>query len=348
MAKQTPQSKSPAIEISDPDSLTAYLSRYLEWMAIQNYAQATRKGREHYLGLFLDWCQLRDLHRPNEITRPILESYQRYIYRHRKKDGEPLSVNSQHNHMIPIRALFKWLAKSSYILYNPAAELDLPRQEKRLPRYVLSETDMEKVLAVPDLNDPLGLRDRALLETLYSTGIRRLELINLKLEDWDKAYGTITVRQGKGHKDRIIPIGERAMLWIKRYLEEARPEIVLGKDEGTLFLNYNGEPFRPEHLSKRVGKFIQKADVGKRGACHIFRHTLATLMLENGADTRYIQEMLGHSSLKTTQLYTQVSIRQLKEIHSKTHPASQLTEKQKQWQQRIEKSMEEEENEEME
>jgi len=323
------QVKASPVEISDPDSQTAFLSRYLEWMGINNYAEATIAGRQHYLGLFLHWCQQRDLHRPQEVTRPILESYQRYLYRYRKRDGEPLTVNSQHNHMLHIRSFYRWLSKSHYILYNPASELDVPRQPKRLPRYVLSEKDMEKVLNLPDLTDTLGLRDRAMLETFYSTGVRRLELIHLTREDWDSERGTITVRQGKGHKDRVIPIGERAMYWINRYLYEARPELVLGSDDGTLFLNYNGHPFRPEDLSRRVGNYVKKANVGKQGACHIFRHTLATLMLENGADTRYIQEMLGHACLKTTQLYTQVSILQLKHIHTTTHPGANFTPKQR-------------------
>jgi integrase/recombinase XerD len=119
------------------------------------------------------------------------------------------------------------------------------------------------------------------------------------------------------------------MYWINRYLYEARPELVLGSDDGTLFLNYNGHPFSPEALSRRVGNYVKKANVGKQGACHIFRHTLATLMLENGADTRYIQEMLGHACLKTTQLYTQVSIIQLKHIHTTTHPGANFTPKQR-------------------
>ncbi len=330
MTKQNnPQAKALAVEISDPDSQTAYLSRFLEWMAINNYAKTTIAGREHYLGLFLHWCQQRDLIRPHEITRPILESYQRYLYRYRKHDGKPLTVNSQHNHMLHIRAFYRWLSKAHYILFNPASELDVPRQSKRLPRYVLSIKDTEKVLSIPDLNDSLGLRDRALLETFYSTGIRRLELIHLKRQNWDSELGTVTVRQGKGHKDRVIPIGERAMYWINRYYYEVRPELVLGMDDGTLFLNYNGQPFRPEDLSRRVGIYIKKANVGKQGACHLFRHTLATLMLENGADVRYIQEMLGHTSLKTTQIYTQVSIRQLKTIHTKTHPGANFTAKQR-------------------
>jgi integrase/recombinase XerD len=193
--------------------------------------------------------------------------------------------------------------------------------EHRLPKTVLTVGEMEQVLAQPDVSDPLGLRDRALMETLYSTGMRRLELANLKLYDLDTERGTVTIRQGKGKKDRVIPIGERAAAWIEKYLRESRPQLVVEPDDHTVFLSNAGEPFSLDHLSALVRTHVDAANIGKRGACHMFRHCMATLMLENGADIRYIQQMLGHADIKTTQIYTQVSIRQLQRIHAATHPA---------------------------
>ena len=230
-----------------------------------------------------------------------------------------------------MRGFFKWLAKSRHILYNPAAELEIPRRQKRLPRYTLTVGEVEQVLAVPDTDNPLNLRDRAILETLYSTGIRRAELIGLKYTDLDYERRVLAVRQGKGNNDRIVPIGERAIVWIQRYLDEVRQEHVLGTDEGTLFLNKNGKPLDLRGLSRRVGQYVKSAEIGKEGACHLFRHTVATLMLENGADIRYIQEILGHASVKTTQIYTQVSIQRLRQVYSETHPAANLTVKQQKW-----------------
>src|SRR5471030_3250499 len=128
-------------------------------------------------------------------------------------------------------------------------------------------------------------------------------------------------RQGKGKKDRMIPIGERALAWITKYRDDVRPHFVLGQDDGTLFLPQQGKGLSPNQLPKLVREKIEKPNIGKRGSCHLFRHTMATLMLENGADIRFIQAMLGHVSLNTTQIYTQVSIRALKEIHTATHPA---------------------------
>jgi integrase/recombinase XerD len=128
------------------------------------------------------------------------------------------------------------------------------------------------------------------------------------------------VRQGKGRKDRMIPIGARALLWIEKYRDSARPELLAGPDDGTVFLSNWGLPFEPGRITDRVRKLVDAANLGKQGACHLFRHTMATLMLENGADIRFIQAMLGHASLDTTQIYAQVGIRVLKTVHTATHP----------------------------
>jgi len=220
-----------------------------------------------------------------------------------------------------VRAWFKWLTKNNHILYNPASELELPRLERRLPKHVLTIREAETVLAVPNPAEALGLRDRAILETLYSTGIRRMEVINLKLYDMDVDRGTLMVRQGKGNKARMVPIGARALAWIDKYLTEVRPRLIVDPNNVTLFLTHLGEGFTRNRLTQMVREYVDAADIGKRGSCHLFRHTMATLMLENGADVRFIQAMLGHAKLETTQIYTQVSIRKLKEIHEATHPA---------------------------
>jgi integrase/recombinase XerD len=151
--------------------------------------------------------------------------------------------------------------------------------------------------------------------------MRRMELASLKLYDLDLERGTVMIRLGKGKKDRMIPIGSRALAWIDKYVVEVRPALVREPDDGTLFLSNLNEAFTPNRLTQLVREYIDAAQLGKRGSCHLFRHTMATLMLENGADIRFIQQMLGHAELSTTQIYTQVSIRKLKEIHTLTHPA---------------------------
>lgn len=305
----------------DPQGMAVMMDKFLEWMRVTNYSERTVENRQLYLSYFIIWAEDRGLTRPTEITKPILERYQRYLYHYRKKNGQPLSFRSQHSRLVPVRAWFKWLTKNNHILYNPASELELPKLERRLPKHVLTIREAETVLAVVNLADPLGVRDRAILEVLYSTGIRRMEVINLKLYDVDVDRGTLMVRQGKGKKDRMVPIGDRALAWIDRYLIDVRPRLIVDPNDTTLFLTHLGEGFTTNRLTQMVREYVDAADIGKRGSCHLFRHTMATLMLENGADVRFIQAMLGHAKLETTQIYTQVSIRKLKEIHEATHPA---------------------------
>jgi integrase/recombinase XerD len=151
-----------------------------------------------------------------------------------------------------------------------------------------------------------------------------MELIRVRLYDLDLARGVLAVREGKGRKDRVVPIGERAIAWLEKYLDEARPEFVVEPDQGTVFLTRTGRPFHPNHLSRLARDYLVAAGIAKRGACHLLRHTMATAMLEHGADVRVIQEILGHARLTTTQLYTRVSIRLLKAVHTATHPAAKL------------------------
>ena len=193
-----------------------------------------------------------------------------------------------------------------------------------MPRNIFSAQEVEQILQLCDVAEPVGLRDRALIEVLYSTGIRRMEVIALKLYDLSLDRGVVLVRQGKGKKDRYVPIGERAIAWVQKYLAEARPQLALEPDDMTLFLTAQGEPFSRDHMTSNVKARIDAAKLGKTGACHLFRHTMATLMHENGADIRFIQEILGHVKLETTQIYTHVSIRTLQQVHASTHPAAML------------------------
>ena len=320
-------SRKPKVAIgdpNDPEGLYVWMKRFLESMRVKNYSARTVENRESYLGFFIAWCEARSIGRPQEVTKPILERYQRHLFHLRKPDGKPLSFRAQYARLVPVRAYFKWLTRQNALLWNPASELELPRLERRLPKFVLTVAEAEQVLEQPDVSDAIGLRDRAIIEVLYSTGIRRMEVLNLSIYDLDTERGTLMVRQGKGKKDRMVPIGERAIAWLERYLSDARPRLMVPPDDGALFLGATGEELSPNRLTQLVRGYVDAADIGKRGACHLFRHTMATLMLENGADIRYIQEMLGHAELSTTQIYTQVSIRKLKQVHTLTHPGARL------------------------
>jgi len=301
--------------------LAALLEKHLEDLRVRNYSEYTVKNRRVHIGFFLDWCDERGLTEPVEVTRTVLESYQRHVFNYRKKNGEPLSFTGQHDRLVPLRVWFKWMARGHHILHNPASELELPRLGVRLPKAVLTASEAEQVINQTKVHDSLGLRDRAILETLYSTGMRRLEMVNLKIWDLDLERATVAIRQAKGKKDRIIPLGDRAAAWVRKYIEDARPQLASEPDDKVVFLSNAGEPLSLDYLTEMVRGYVDAADIGKRGACHLFRHTMATLMLEGGADIRFIQAMLGHADLKTTQIYTHVAIRQLQEIHRATHPA---------------------------
>lgn len=290
---------------------------------MKGFAETTLRVRRVHMEMFLAWCRRNRTTDPTHVTSASLESYQRYLFDYRKKDGQPLAVASQHCRLAPLKVWFKWLAQRNYIPQDPAAELELPRVGYKLPS-VLNKEEAEVVLQQPNLRALFGTRDRAILEMLYSTGMRRMELLHLRLYDVDKKHGLVAIREGKGKRDRIVPVGERALYWLDQYLLATRLRIVKQPDDSIVFLTAAGKPFTPNHLSWLARRYVKAAGISKTGACHIFRHTMATLMLEGGADIRYIQAMLGHVRLDTTKIYTHVSIRMLKQIHTTTHPAARL------------------------
>ena len=289
-------------------------------MRVRGYAGGTLTRRESDIRRFVGWCDERGLNRPQDITKPILERYQRHLYYYRQADGRPLNATSQNRYLTSVRQFFKWLTQQNHLLYNPASELVFIRANQNLP-VVLSVEEVDNLLNQPDLGVPAGLRDRAMLEVLYATGLRRSELCHLAVHDVSLAQRTLYVRQGKGGKDRIVPLGERACYWLHRYLLDVRPQLLLDVKEQCLFLNDYGEAFRDSKLGDRVKRYMIAAGIRAPGSCHLLRHAMATHMLENGAELRFIQAILGHADYRSTQIYTHVSIRKLHEIHAATHPA---------------------------
>lgn len=302
----------------------AYLLRYNEAMTLRHYSPRTLHRRESDIRRFVGWCDERGLDRPQDVTKPVLERYQKYLYYYRQANGEPLSPASQNHYLVSVKQFFKWLTRENHLLYNPASELYIPRQTPSLP-VVLSIEEVEALLGQPDLRTPQGLRDRAILELFYSTGLRRSELLNLHLHDLALPRQTLYVRQGKGGKDRLLPLGGRAAHWLKRYLVEVRPHLLIDVQEPTLFLNDYGEAFRDTKLGDKVKRYMKSAGIDAPGSCHLLRHAMATHMLENGAELRFIQAMLGHADIQATQIYTHVSVRKLQEIHAATHPCGRPT-----------------------
>lgn len=308
----------------DPDGFVVVVTEWLEWLVVHDYAPETVMDRSWNMSNFVAWAVLRGIRRPSEVTLPILEAYQRYVSLRRKPDGMPLSYSTQVKALVPLRLFFAWCTRAHRILYNPASELVLPRKTHPLPKAVMSADEVETVLSVPDTSTVIGLRDRVMLEVLYATAMRRGELVDLDLNDVDLNRRFLTLRETKNRWDRVVPTGERAAAWLVWYLNESRPNLVFGEDPGAVFIAANGERLGPKWLSSQVSRYIEAAGVGKRGSCHLFRHSTATLMLEGGADVRYVQELLGHRALDSTQIYTRVTPDRLAAVHAATHPAAHL------------------------
>lgn len=306
----------------DAKGLYCAMRRFIEHRGVLGGTDSSLYNLERYLRDFIEWGEARNVTHPQHVTQAILERYQRAQYYYRKKDGAPLSIASQRGKLIPVRVFFKWLTRTGQIPANPAAELDLPRKIRRLPRHVLTVEEVERVMVGADISHPIGLRDRAMMEVLYGTGMRRMEISNLEINDIDIDKCVVLIREGKGRKDRLIPLGERALYWVQEYLDKSRSQLAWNQQEYTLFLSRDGNQLNTAWLSTTVAQYVRKANIGKHGGCHMFRHTMATLMLEGGADIRFIQAMLGHAEMSTTQIYTQVAIRQLQQVHANTHPGA--------------------------
>ena len=307
----------PAVAVSG--SLAWLLQAWLDALASLNYSPRTVHGRLAMGLQFCDWCDERAIVQAAQVTRPLIERYRLHLSQIRGKNNLPLSVNYQIQRLSAVQYLFSWAVRQNLIGANPAADVDRPRPVRALPDH-LSRDEVAAVLAQPDTETALGLRDRAILELLYSTGIRRSEAVKLTLHDRDAQRRVLRIVQGKGMKDRYVPIGKRALLWLSRYEERSRAQLAT---PGTLalFVTADGGPFQPDPFGNLVRKLLQAAGVHKSGACHLFRHTMATDLLEGGCDVRLVQEMLGHAKLDTTAIYTHVGIEHLKAAHAAHHPA---------------------------
>ncbi|MGE5599099.1 MAG: site-specific tyrosine recombinase XerD [Bacteroidota bacterium] len=217
-----------------------------------------------------------------------------------------------------IKAFYHFLARERIIERDPTINLDAPRQEKRLPR-ILSVDEVTHLLEQPDLKTPGGIRDRAMLELLYATGLRVSELVSLTIEDINLEEGYVRCL-GKGAKERIVPLGATAAKYLAFYLNHARKFLAASPGENILFLNHHGNRLTRQGFWKIIKKHADQIQIGREITPHTLRHSFATHLLENGADLRSVQEMLGHADISTTQIYTQLTKGKLREVYDRTHP----------------------------
>jgi len=321
------ESNASSTQSQNTPSPEALLSRYLSELLMNNWAAETIRGKSYYIRMFLHWASERGAGCVTEFTPELLQAFRRYLFhRPNQRTGRPLTFKTQACYLASVRDWCGWLVEQKWIQNDPSLKMVLPKEEKQLPANFLSLDEVESLLNSVDLSTPVGLRDRAILETFYSTGIRRKELVKLAIDDLNIGSRLLIIRQAKGRKDRMVPIGVRAVDWIQKYLADARPGFALkATDEqpnfDALFLTTIGRRFHPNVLSQIVRAYLDGAGITKRGSCHMLRHTTGTLMLEGGADLRSIQTLLGHEKLNTTQIYTHVTLLHLRKVHDKTHPA---------------------------
>ncbi|MGI5822325.1 MAG: site-specific tyrosine recombinase XerD [Dethiobacteria bacterium] len=235
---------------------------------------------------------------------------------HEKNKG--LAPSTLSRHLAAIRSFYNYLLQERIVQKNPAAETESPRNEKKLPK-VLSLKDVELLLEQPETKETFGLRDKAMLELLYASGVRVSELVFLDLDNINLKTGFLKC-VGKGNKERMIPLGSMAMRSVHEYLRAGRPKLLKDGGEKALFLNQHGKRLTRQGFWKILKKYALKANFDKNITPHTLRHSFATHLLENGADLRSVQEMLGHADISTTQIYTQITQKKIKEIYAKTHP----------------------------
>lgn len=235
---------------------------------------------------------------------------------HLQKQGKATSTIARR--LAALKAFYQYLYKESKIKHDPTANLESPKQKKKLPK-ILTVKEVERLLSQPSQKDPSGLRDRAMLELLYATGIRVSELVSLNVEDANLNAGYIRCL-GKGSKERIVPMGSMAVRGVQRYLEKSRPQLIRGREEAALFVNHHGRRLTRQGFWKIVKKYAREARIKKKITPHTLRHSFATHLLENGADLRSVQEMLGHADISTTQIYTHLTKGRLKEVYARAHP----------------------------
>lgn len=262
---------------------------------------------------FLEEENIEDL---KDIDRKVISKYQSFIYSHPRG----YKLRTQSKKITGVRNFFSFLDHEDYVLNDPSREIDLPKIPKELPLNVPTEDEMTKLIGKINIDSLLGLRNRAILELLYSTGIRSGELAALKLSSIDKDRGFLRIIKGKGSKDRVVPIGDLALKYIDLYLTHERPRLLKRRDYPHLFITRRGKPVHQEDVPEIVQRCARDTGIKRRITAHMIRHACATHMLRRSAPIRYIQELLGHGSLATTQLYTKVEIKDLKKIHHKTHP----------------------------
>ena len=300
-------------------NLERHLEAFLDDLRVRNYSKSRISGAYLTLAFFFRYLNAQKVCDVRRVDESHLAGFARNLSLFVTKFGKPMSTASQRYYLGTVRGFFRFLEATNQILQNPARDLPLPRIQS-LPRGVLTMEQARRLMNAPSPFTPWGLRDRAMLELFYGTGIRLRECLNLELSDVDLAEQLLLIRDGKGKKDRMVPIPGRAAVALDIYLREARSQLIRDPRVSTLFLSMRGNKVGQSTLSAAFHQYGRTAGIPGRVSPHLLRHTCATHLLKRGADIRHVQELLGHKHIETTAIYTRVAVKDLHEVLAKAHP----------------------------
>lgn len=291
-----------------------FLKEYLTVLKLErNLAGNTLTSYKNDITSFINFIKGKKIKDLSEVNSKILTEFFKLL-----KDAGIATTSAARYHS-SIKGFFSYLHRNNYILSNPVDKLNPPKLSRKLP-VVLNVNEMDKILTAPDVSDKFGLRDKSILETLYACGLRVSEIINLKISNLYLDDEVIRVF-GKGSKERLVPIGSSAIKWLKKYLSQSRPLLERKiKSENFVFLNTRGTKLSRMGIWKIIDFYSKQAGIEKEVHPHTFRHSFATHLIEGGADLRAVQEMLGHSDISTTQIYTHIDRDYIKQVHKDYHP----------------------------
>lgn len=293
--------------------MESYVNQFINYLDVERgLAQNTLESYGRDLHQFENYLQIGNMGMLKDSNRSTIITYLSSL----QSKGRAVSTISRN--LAAIKSFYQYLVRERYLENDPAAKLESPKIEKKLPK-VLTISEVEELLKQPSSLLPTGLRDKAMLELLYATGIRVSELISLNISDINLEMGYIKC-YGKGAKERIIPLGSIAVKCVQDYLNKGRSKLIRTYEEAALFVNHHGNRLTRQGFWKIIKKYAHEAAIDKEITPHTLRHSFATHLLENGADLRSVQKMLGHADISTTQIYTHVTNNHLKEVYDKTHP----------------------------
>lgn len=297
--------------------ITRLIEEFVEQARLRKYSEKTISSYRMSLNHFAQYLDLHQIKDIRQIDLEVLNLYKKHLLE------EPYTLETVHLKLRAMKRLFEYLEKTCQLLVNPCERFIMPSVGARLPKNILTQDEVQKILSYPNTSLAIGIRDRAILELLYSTGPRLSECLNMKVYDIDLEGGHLRINQGKGSKDRIVPLGRKACQWLREYLNKVRPfylKRAQEPDERSLWIGQEGRSLSPLWLNRLLNQYAQKAGIAKPVTVHTFRRTLATHMLNAGAHPYYIQQLLGHRHMDTLSRYIKLVAKDLKSTHKRHHP----------------------------